>query len=60
MRRDWIRIEDLSRFMIQGGIKQYHPDDPRHTPYWRDIKKMCIEGLWAEDFNGFRYMPGRL
>ena len=60
MRTDWIRIEDLSRFMIKGGIKQYHPDDPRHTPYWRKLKKMCIEGLWGEDFGGYRYMPGRL
>lgn len=60
MRNDWIRIEDLSRFMIKGGIKQYHPDDPKHTSYWRKLKGMCIEGLWGEDFNGFRYMPGRL
>lgn len=56
----WVVIEDLSRFMINGGIKQYHPDDPRHTPYWRKLKKMCIEGLWAEDWGKMRYMPGRL
>lgn len=60
MHNNWTKIEDLSRFMIKGGLKQYHPDDPRHTPYWRKLKKMCIEGFWAEDFGKLRHMPGRL
>lgn len=56
----WIRIEDLSRFLIKGELKKYHPDDPRHTPYWRELKRLCIEGRWFQDFNGWRYGPGRL
>jgi hypothetical protein len=60
MEYPWIKIEDLSRFMLKGGITQYHPNDPRHTKYWRDLKRKCIEGFWGEDFGKFRYMPGRL
>lgn len=59
MEYPWIRIEDLSRFTIKE-LKQYHPDDPRHTEYWRGLKLRCIEGVWGEDFGKLRYMPGRL
>jgi len=60
MREQWIRIEDLSRFMLKDGVRILHPDDPRHTPYWQKLKKMAIEGFWGEDFGKLRYMPGRL
>jgi hypothetical protein len=59
MKKDWVRIEDLSRFMLKE-VKQYHPDDPRHTPYWRGLKRDCIEGIWREDFGQLRFMPGRM
>ena len=59
MEYPWIKIEDLSRFTIKE-LKQYHPDDPRHTEYWRGLKLRCIEGVWGEDFGKLRYMPGRL
>jgi hypothetical protein len=56
----WVVLEDLNRFLLKDGIKQYHPDDPRHLNYWRELKRNCVEGLWGEDWNEFRYMPGRL
>lgn len=58
-KKDYIRIENLAQFLIPE-IKKYHPDDPRHTPYWRSLKKKCIEGLWGKEFGGYRYMPGKL
>ena len=61
VKKDWIRIESLDNFMLTGRkITKYHPDDPRHTPYWRELKNMCIEGLWGKDFGKYRFMPGRL
>lgn len=58
-KRDYIRIENLKQFLITN-IKHYHPDDPRHTPYWAGLKRKCIEGLWGKEFGGYRYMPGKL
>lgn len=45
--------------MIQK-LERYHPDDRRYIPYWSDIKRKCIEGLWGNEFGGYRYCPGRL
>jgi hypothetical protein len=56
---DYIRIENLKQFLIPK-LKEYHPDDPRHTPYWSKLTKYCIEGLWGNEFGKKRYMPGRL
>lgn len=58
-KRDYIQIENLNQFLIKE-LKHYHPDDPRHTPYWSSLKRKCIEGVWGREFGGFRYMPGRL
>lgn len=41
-------------------IKLYHPDDPRYFNYWLGEKKKVIEGLWAYDERGWRYMPPKL
>ena len=61
MRDDWIKIEDLTRFLLPDNkVIPYHYDDPRHTPYWRRLKKTCVEGFWGEDFGNYRFMPGRL
>lgn len=56
---DYIRIENLKQFLIPK-LKNYHPDDPRHTPYWAKLTKYCIEGLWGREFGQYRFMPGRL
>ena len=58
-KRDYIRIENLSQFLIKE-VKRFHPDDPRYIKYWREIKKKVYEGLWGFEFGGYRYCPGRL
>ena len=58
-KRDYIRIENLSQFLIDE-IKQFHPDDPRYISYWKEIKRNCIEGVWGVEFGQYRYMPGKL
>lgn len=60
MKKDWILIQNIKTFVDNSKLKLYHPDDPRHTPYWREEKKKCIEGIWRKDFGKYRYMPGRL
>jgi hypothetical protein len=56
---DFIRIENLQQYILKE-IKHFHPDDPRHTSYWKAEKKKCIEGVWGIESGGRRYMPGRL
>jgi len=60
MGNNWVRIEDLSRFTKQFTPKEIHPDDPRHTPHWRTLKKNCIEGVWFENYGKMQFGPGRL
>lgn len=45
---------------MPGRISEYHPQDPAHTRYWRAQKKYCIEGVWGQQDEKYRYMPGRL
>lgn len=56
----WIKIEDLSRFLVQFTPQLIHPDDPRWITFWRELKKKCIEGVWFEDFGKWRYGRGNL
>jgi hypothetical protein len=58
-KQDYIKIENLSQFIIKE-LEHYHPDDPRYIKYWKKIKKNCVEGVWGNEFGGYRYMPGRL
>lgn len=58
-KRDYVRIENLAQYILPE-IKHFHPDDPRHTVYWKDQKRKCIEGVWGTESMGYRYMPGRL
>ena len=60
MKTNWHRTEDLKRFMSHFEFQHYHPDDPRHTPTWRRLKKNCIEGVWFENYGGWQFGPGRL
>lgn len=55
----FIRIQNKNTWLI-GEIPNYHPDDPRHTKLWREYKKKCIEGVWGNDFDGYRFCPGNL
>ena len=57
---EFIKIKDKSPWVLKE-IEQYHPDSPRHTSYWKSLKKLAIEGCWGEDFNSeFRFMPPKL
>ena len=57
--KNFIKISNRDSWLVKD-IPSYHPDDPRHTSYWKNIKKQCIEGVWNKDFDGYRYMPGNL
>lgn len=56
---EFIRIENRDSWLIKE-IPNFHPDDPRHTFLWREYKKKCVEGIWNNDFDGYRFMPGNL
>lgn len=55
-----IKIENLKGILQNFVPETYHPDDPRWLPYWRDLKKKMIEGIWVEQFGKLRYVSGRL
>ncbi len=45
----------------------YHPASSDYITYWKEQKKRCVEGFWAEDYDAtksnvvkYRYMPGPL
>ena len=59
MKRDYVIIDNRDQYLIKD-LKEYHPDDPRHTGYWRDLKKKCIEGTYGVDNGLARYMPSVL
>jgi len=56
--RDLVVIEDIKRFLVD--IPNYHPDHPNYTAIWKKYFKYCIEGLWAYDNGGWRFMPPTL
>ena len=59
----WINNRDA--FLLKD-IPQYHPDSSNYLVFWREQKKRCIEGFWAqdtkdlEDKGSWRYMPPQL
>lgn len=52
----WIKIENLKQYIIQ--IKKMHPSDPKYISYWKEQKKILIEGLWGTESKGYRFCPG--
>lgn len=58
-KKDYIRIENLKQYLIPK-VEQHHPDSPRYLPYWKQLKRNCIEGVWGTESRGRRFMPGRL
>lgn len=59
LKTDYILIENLSQFLFD--IKVINPKDTFHyLPYWRRIKKLIVEGMWGQEFGGYRYAPGSL
>lgn len=56
----WIQIEDLKGILDQFRPEILHPEDPKYVPLWRTLKAKCTNGIWYPQFNGLRFVPGRL
>jgi len=59
IRTDYPVIEDASRFKASDP-PEVHPDSPIYKKYWSLETYKCIEGHWAKDFDGYRYMPPKM
>jgi len=58
LKKDLIRIENLKSFLVD--IPRIHPDNPKYLTLWKQYNKWCIEGFWAFDNGGWRFMPPTL
>lgn len=41
---------------ILDEIPQFHPSSSKYIEFWREQKKLCIEGMWQSGY----WMPGQL
>lgn len=62
--RLWPEIKNAKAFIIQDH-EELHPESAAYVKYWKEQKKRCIEGFWANDsvdpnLNNWRYMSGPL
>jgi len=56
---DYIRIENLQQYMHK--ILRINPlNEINYIEYWQQQKKIVTEGLWGQESQGYRYMPGAL
>lgn len=46
----------INRKAFVEKLETIHPSSRHYIPYWREIKRKCIEGIWI----GGTYMPGVL
>lgn len=58
LKRDLVIIEDIKRFRVDVPI--LHPDHPQYNLVWKKYFQHCIEGFWAFDNGGWRFMPPSL
>ena len=58
LKKDLIVIENINSFLIK--IPRIHPDNPQYTANWKQFTKWCIEGYWAYDNKGWRFMTPTL
>lgn len=58
LKKDLIRIENIKSFLVD--IPKLHPDNPKYIQLWTNYTKWCIEGFWAWDNGGWRFMPPTL
>lgn len=56
---DYVKIENLSQWLI-GDVPRINPNHPAYAKFWSKETKKCIEGVWGEEFDKYRYMPGNL
>ena len=58
-------IRNRKAFLI-GEIPNYHPDSAKYLQFWKQQKKLCIEGFWAidakpsDETQRYRFMPPNL
>lgn len=55
----FVHIYNRDNFLLKE-IPNLHPDGTEYLTYWRKQVQRCIEGLWAKDGFGYRWMPGNL
>lgn len=61
----FIRINNRKNFIVPIP-PTYHPASKNYLKYWKEEKRRCIEGYWAQDTkdindkHSWRYMPGNL
>jgi len=58
LKQDLPYIYNIKNFLVTP--EKFHPDNPKYIAQWNRYKKHCIEGLWAYDQYGYRYMPPTL
>ncbi len=58
LKQDLPYIHNIKNFLVTP--EKFHPDNPKYAAQWNRYKKHCIEGLWAYDQYGWRYMPATL
>lgn len=58
LEKDLVKIEDVDNFLVK--VPNYHPDHPSYINIWKKYFQYCIEGLWAYDNGGWRFMPPTL
>lgn len=60
-----VHINNRSAFLLKE-IPNYRPESSNYLTFWREQKKRCIEGFWAQDTKdpldkgNWRYMPPQL
>ncbi|RMG73524.1 MAG: hypothetical protein D6711_10690 [Chloroflexi bacterium] len=59
IRTDYPVVEKVIRWKAPEP-PQVHPESPIYKKFWSREAYKCIEGYWAKDFDGYRYMPGTL
>jgi hypothetical protein len=58
LKKDLITIQNIKSFLLE--VPQVHPDNPEYNKLWSLYTKWCIEGFWAFDSGGWRFMPPTL
>lgn len=58
LKTDYIKIENLNQFKFT--VPQLHPNNPKYISTWMHIKKLIVEGMWGEEFGGYRFCGGDL
>lgn len=59
VRVDYPRVENLAQFIAKDP-PELHPEHPLYLEYWSKEIKKCIEGVWGQMFDKWRWMPGNL